>query len=69
MLLWIAMAAWLIGVTVSFNNGNRTLPVTIMFLGTLDCVGIFYYNLGWIGLTILAVLAVVILIANKPDAA
>jgi len=67
-MLWIAIAAWLIGIVISFNNGSRKLPYTILFLGILDIAGIFYFDLGWIGLTTLAVLAVVILIANKMGA-
>ena len=64
-MFWIAVAAWLIGVLVSFINGKRKLPFTILFLGVLDIVGIFNFDLGWIGLSFLALLAVVILIANK----
>ena len=64
-MLWITIAAWLIGVTFSYINGNRKLPNTILFLGLSDIFGIFYLDLGWIGLSILAGLAIVILIANK----
>ena len=64
-MIWIAIAAWLIGICVSFINGSRKLPFTIFLLGGLDLVGIFYFDLGWIGLTLLALLAVVILMANK----
>jgi len=67
-MFWIAMGAWLVGITFSFINGSRKLPFTILFLGIGDIVGMFNYDLGWIGLSILAGLAVVILIANKMGA-
>ena len=68
-MLWAAMVAWLLGIGYSFINGNRKLPFTILFLGILDIVGIFNYELGWFGLSILACLAIIILIANKFDSA
>ncbi len=67
-MIWFAIAAWLIGVSLSFINGSRKLPYTILFIGILDLIGIFYFDLGWIGLSILALLAVIILIANKMGA-
>jgi hypothetical protein len=67
-MLWLAITAWLIGVSISFIHGSRKLPLNILFLGIIDLVGIFFFGFGMIGMTVLAVLAIIILIANKAGA-
>ena len=69
MFFFIVLVAWIVGVVMSFSNGNRKLPLTILLLGLLDLVGIFVFRLGWIGISILAILAIVIHMANKLDMA
>ncbi len=68
MFFWITVAAWLTAVIVSYGNGNRIMPTIILLLGIADIAGMLFFSVGWLGLSALAVLAVVMLIANKIDA-
>ena len=63
MFFLIALIAWLGGVIVSFYNGNRKLPFTILLLG----LGLLFAPIGIWKLVGLALLAAIILIANKAD--
>lgn len=65
MFFWIATGAWLAGVIISFNRGNLKLPLIILILGILDIAGMFFLNFGWLGLSALALMAVIIHIVNK----
>jgi hypothetical protein len=69
MLFFVVLAAWLGSVIMSFVNGRRILPATVLLLGTLAVLAIFFLGAGWIGLAILALLSVVTLMANRFDAA
>lgn len=66
-MFYIALAAWLGGVVVSFVNGNRRLPSVILLLGLLLVVLTFMGKAGYFGLAGIAILAAIIWIANKAD--
>jgi hypothetical protein len=65
-MLWV-MGFWIVGVIVSFINGNRALPVIILLLGIGVVAATFNGMLGYYGIAALAVLAVIMWIANKAD--
>lgn len=67
MFFWIAVAAWLAGVIISFSMGNRRLPLVILSLGVIAIVGVLFFRFGWPGIAALAGMALVIHIANKLD--
>ena len=66
-MLYIALIAWLVGVGVSFSNGNRRLPAIVLGLGLVFLVLSFSGKAGPFGLAGIAVLAAIIWIANKAD--
>ncbi len=66
-MFYIVISAWLAGVAFSFINHNRKLPITIFTLGALVLAGHFAIGFGYATVSILAILAVVIWIANKID--
>ena len=69
MFFYIALFAWLGGVVVSFVTGNRGLPLIVLFLGIV-LVGLTFIGIaGYFCLAGLAILAVIIWIANKADLA
>lgn len=59
----IVLLAWLFGVVVSFVNGNRKLPLIILLLG----IGLFFVPIGMFRVAGFAILAAIILVANKAD--
>ncbi len=59
----IAIVAWLVGVGISFSNGNRKLPIVVLLLG----IGILVAPTGAFGIAGIALLAAIIWIANKSD--
>ncbi len=65
--LIITMIVWLGAVIMSFVNGRRKLPGTILVLGVLDIFAILFLNIGWLGVAPLAIMAAVLLLANKWD--
>ena len=67
MFFYIALAAWLGGVIVSFVNGNRRLPAVILLLGLILTVLTLMGKAGPFGLAGIAILAIIIWIANKAD--
>ena len=67
MLFAIAVGAWITVVTVSYVNGNRILPTVVLVLGIADIIGMVFFSVGWLGLSALALMAVVMLIANRID--
>ena len=69
MFFYLALAAWLGGVVVSFLNGNRRLPAIIFLLGLVVVVLTFMGTAGYFGLAGIAILAAIIWIANKADLA
>lgn len=66
MFIWV-MAFWAVGVIVSFINGNRRLPFAILLLGIGVITATLKGLLGYYGIAALAILAVIIWIANKAD--
>jgi len=66
-MFFVTIGAWLTGIIVSLINGNRTLPIIIFLIGTLTLVAQFTIGLGFMTVAVLAILAVVIWIANKID--
>ena len=59
----VAIVAWAGGVIISFYNGNRKLPITVLLLG----LGLLFAPIGVWGMAGLAILAAIIWIANKAD--
>ena len=59
----IAIIAWLGGVIVSFYNGNRKLPLVVLLIGG----ALLFAPIGVWGIAGIALLAVIIWIANKAD--
>ena len=55
------VVAWLGGVVVSFVNGNRGLPLVVLFLGIVLVALTFLGIAGYFCLAGLAILAVIIL--------
>lgn len=66
-MFFFAMGAWLVGVVVSLINYNRKLPLTILSIGSVVLYIHYTMGLGHITTAILALLAVIIWIANKFD--
>lgn len=66
-MFFIVLGAWLAGVVVSLVNHNRKLPLWILGIGTLVLVGHFTVGFGFITVAVMAVLSVIIWIANKLD--
>ncbi len=67
MFFLIATGAWIVGVIISFTRGNTKFPLTILIVGLVDIFGIFFLGFGWVGLSVLALVAAIIHIANKID--
>ncbi len=65
--MFFVMAVWIVGVIVSFIYGNRALPLIILVLGIGVVAATFKCVLGYYGIAALAVLAVIIWIANNVD--
>jgi hypothetical protein len=63
MLFLIAITAWAGGVIISFYNGNRKLPLTVLLLG----LGALFAPIGVWKVAGIAILAAIIWIANKTD--
>ena len=59
----IAIIAWLGGVIISFYNGNRKLPLTVLLIGGV----LLFAPVGVWGIAGVALLAAIMWIANKAD--
>jgi len=66
-MLFVAAAAWLVGVVVSYTNGNRVFPTSILLLGIGLIVAAFYGLRAQFSLAGVALLAAIIWVANKAD--
>ena len=66
-MFFIVLGAWLAGVVVSLVYHNRKLPLWILGIGTLVLVGHFTVGFGFITVAVMAILSVIIWIANKLD--
>jgi len=62
-MIFLAIAAWLVGVLYSFFNGSRKLPSIVLLIGIV----MFFAPIGFFKVAGIALLAVVIWLANKPD--
>ncbi|HNQ90637.1 MAG TPA: hypothetical protein PKM73_18640 [Verrucomicrobiota bacterium] len=62
-MFFVALAAWIGGVVVSFCNGNRKLPLTFLVLG----LGLLFAPIGLWKTAGIALLAAILWIANKAD--
>jgi hypothetical protein len=63
----IAIAAWIAGVGISFYNGNTKLPIVSLVIGIGLLIAMFTGHGGIVTTIGFAVLAVVLIIANKLD--
>ncbi len=64
---FIVLGAWIAGVIVSWINGNRKLPLSILGIGIVVLGLHFTIGLGMYALLLMAVLSIIIWIANKMD--
>jgi len=67
MFFYIAIAAWIAGVGLSFYNGNRKLPLAVLLIGIGVWVGASAAGVAAFGIAGIALLAAIIWIANKAD--
>lgn len=58
-----ALCAWLVGVIYSFLNGNRRLPSIVLLVGIV----LFFAPIGFFKVAGIALLAIIIWMANKWD--
>ncbi len=65
--MFIAIAAWLAGIGISFYNGNTKLPLVSLVLGIGLLVANFTGHGGIITTVGFVLLAVILIIANKLD--
>jgi len=66
-MFYIVIAAWLVGVVVSLIYENRKLPITILLIGIGATAAQFTIGLGYAYIAVMAILSIVIWIANKMD--
>jgi hypothetical protein len=66
-MFFIVLGAWLTGIVVSLVNHNRKLPLSILGIGTFVLVGHFTVGFGFVAVAVMAILSVIIWIANKLD--
>lgn len=66
-MFYIVISAWLVGVVVSFIYGNRKLPIAILLIGIGATAVQFTIGIGYIYIAVMAVLSVIIWMANKMD--
>ena len=64
---YIAILAWAGGVSLSFANGNRKLPLVVLLLGIGLLIATFRGSAGLFGIAGIAILAIIIWVANKAD--
>jgi len=68
MYFYIALVAWLVGVMVSYREGRRRLPMVIFCAGAVLVILSYAGKAGFWGLPGLAILALIIWVANQIDA-
>lgn len=64
-MIFVVLAAWLVGVGVNFYYGNRWLPLVILLVGAVLTFIHFTSGLGFAYLGVMALLAAIIWISNK----
>ena len=62
---FLAIGVWMTGVVVSFVLGNRKLPLIVFLIGGVCTAVHFTSGLGFIYTSIMAILAVIMLISIK----
>ncbi len=67
MFFFIALIAWIGGNLLSFVNGNRRLPSVVLLLGLVFVVLTFLGKAGYFDVTGIAILAVIIWVANDME--
>jgi hypothetical protein len=68
-MFFVVLAAWLVGVILSLMNGNRKLPITIFAIGAAATAYQFSAGMGYFYIALMAIISVIIWIANKVDMA
>ena len=63
----IALIAWIAGIGISFYNGNTKLPLLSLVIGIGLLVALFTGHGGALVTVGFAVMAVILIIANKLD--
>lgn len=58
-----ALCAWIVGVIYSFSNGNRRLPSIVLLIGIV----LFFAPIGFFKVAGIALLAIIVWMANKWD--
>lgn len=66
-MFFIVLAAWLAGIVTSLINGNRKLPISIFIIGTAATALQFTVGIGYAYIALMAIISVIIWIANKMD--
>ncbi|MCB1229409.1 MAG: hypothetical protein KDN19_04045 [Verrucomicrobiae bacterium] len=66
-MFFVTLAAWQVGVGVSFYFGNRTLPTAILIIGIAATAAHFTIGIGYYYIALMALLGVIIWIANRVD--
>jgi len=56
---YLVSAAWIVVTVVSWNEGNRKLPIAIGVLGVLVQIGVWFVGIGFWGVVALAVLTLI----------
>ena len=66
-MFYLVIAAWIVGVGISYYYVNRVLPTIILLIGIAAIALHFTVGLGYFFISIMAILNVIIWIANKMD--
>ncbi len=56
---YIITASWIVTLIVSWNDGNRAMPIVIGLLGAIIQAGIWYLGFGYFGVGGLGLLTVI----------
>lgn len=68
-MFYVVLAAWLAGVVTSLINGNRKLPITIFIIGAAATAVQFTVGIGYLYIALMAIISIIIWMANKFDMA
>ena len=66
-MFFIVLAAWLAGIITSLINDNRKLPISIFIIGAVATAIQFTVGIGYFYISIMAIISIIIWIANKMD--
>jgi len=62
-MFFIPIIALMVGIVISFSNGNRKLPLVMLILA----IGLFFLPIGVFKIAAFAIMAAIVWIANKAD--